>query len=173
MIYFDIFLSFFKIGMFGFGGGYAMLSLIQAEVVVKHKWLTAAEFADVVAISQMTPGPISINSATYIGYTTTQSPLGSAIATLGVCMPSLILMFIGSYFFYKLKDNRYVSTVMRSLRPVIIGLILSAALTLLTKENFVDYRSYLIFIGALTAVGFKVNPLLVITGAGIAGYFVF
>lgn len=173
MIYIEIFISFFKIGIFGFGGGYAMLSLIQSEVVVRHEWLTAAEFADVVAISQMTPGPISINSATYIGYTTTGSVWGSVLATLGVCTPSLVLMLIGGYFFKKLSGNPYVLQVMRSLRPVIIGLILSAALILCTKENFIDYKSYIIFAIALAAVSLKKNPILIIVACGVIGYLVY
>ncbi|MEG1634638.1 MAG: chromate transporter [Rikenellaceae bacterium] len=173
MLYIQIFISFFKIGIFGFGGGYAMLSLIQSEVVVKHQWLSHSEFADVVAISQMTPGPISINSATYIGYTTTGSVFGSLLATLGVCAPSLILMLIGGYFFTKLSGNRYVLQVMRALRPVIIGLILSAALLLCTKENFIDYKSFMIFAIALAAVSLKKNPILIIIVCGVIGYLVY
>lgn len=173
MIFLQLFWSFFKIGLFGFGGGYAMLSLIQNEIVFERGWITAEEFTDIVAISQFTPGPISINCATYIGYTASDSVFGAVLATLGVCTPSLILMFIASYFYVKLRDNRYVSTVMRAMRPVIIGLILAAAFLLCTKENFIDYRSYLIFLGALIAVIKKVNPILVVLLAGVIGYFVF
>ncbi len=173
MIYLQLFLSFFQIGLFGFGGGYAMLSLLQAEIVTRHEWLTASEFADIVAISQMTPGPISINSATYIGYHTSGSVLGAAVATFALCLPSLILMFFASLFYTRLKNNPYVSTTIRSLRPVVVGMILSAALLLMTKENFIDYRSYLIFALALLAIIKKANPLLVLTLAGFAGYLLF
>jgi len=174
MIYLELFLTFFKIGIFGFGGGYAMLSLIQSEVVVSHGWITSSEFADIVAISQMTPGPISINCATYIGYTASGgSVLGSFLATLGVCAPSLLFMLVGSVFYAKLNGNPYIKSVMRSMRPVVIGLIAAAALILMNRENFVDYRSVLIFAAALAAVWFKVNPLIVISLSGVVGYFMF
>ena len=173
MIYLQLFVAFFKIGLFGFGGGYSMLSLLQAEIVTHHHWITTTEFADIVAISQMTPGPISINSATYIGYTTTGSVWGSAIATMALCLPSLILMIAASYFYLRLKNNLYVSQIIRSLRPVVIGMILAAALMLFNKENFIDYRSYFIFAIALIATLKKMNPLLVISGSGIAGYLLF
>lgn len=173
MIYWQIFVAFFKIGLFGFGGGYSMLSLLQAEIVTHHHWITTTEFADIVAISQMTPGPISINSATYIGYTTTGSVWGSVIATMALCLPSLILMIAASYFYVRLRNNLYVSQIIRSLRPVVIGMILAAALMLFNKENFIDYRSYLIFAIALITTLRKANPLLVISAAGIAGYILF
>ncbi len=174
MIYLELFLTFFKIGIFGFGGGYAMLSLIQSEVVVSHGWISSSEFADIVAISQMTPGPISINCATYIGYTASGgSVLGSALATLGVCTPSLLFMLVGSVFYAKLNGNPYIKSVMRSMRPVVIGLIAAAALILMNRENFVDYRSLLVFVAALAAVWFKVNPLIVISLSGVVGYFMF
>lgn len=170
MLYLQLFLTFFKIGVFGFGGGYAMISLIQAEVVTEHRWITASQFADIIAISQMTPGPIAINSATYIGYTATGSVWGSALATLGVCAPSLIIMLIASRFYLKMKDNPYVAQVMKALRPVVIGLILSAALMLLTPDNFIDWKSYVIFGLVLVAAIRKVNPILLIVLAGLAGY---
>ncbi|MCC8062436.1 MAG: chromate transporter [Rikenellaceae bacterium] len=170
MLYLQLFLTFFKIGVFGFGGGYAMISLIQAEVVTEHGWITASQFADIIAISQMTPGPIAINSATYIGYTATGSVWGSALATLGVCAPSLIIMLIASRFYLKMKDNPYVAQVMKALRPVVIGLILSAALMLLTPDNFIDWKSYVIFGLVLVAAIRKVNPILLIVLAGLAGY---
>lgn len=170
MLYLQLFLSFFKIGVFGFGGGYAMLSLIQTEVVTDHNWITGAQFADIIAISQVTPGPIAINSATYIGYTATGSVWGSALATLGVCAPSLIIMLVASRFYMKMKNNPYVAQVMRALRPVVIGLILAAALMLLTPDNFIDWKSYLIFGGVLVAAVRKVNPILLIFLAGLAGW---
>ncbi len=173
MLYLQLFYSFLLIGVTGFGGGYAMLSLIQTEVVTKHAWIDPAQFADIVAISQMTPGPVSINCATYIGYTTTHSVAGAAIATLGVCLPSIILMFLGSYFFMKLNGNQMVKNVMRFLRPIIIGLILAAALMLMNKENFIDYRSMLIFAGTILLGLKKVNPILLIAIAGICGVIIF
>ncbi len=150
-----------------------MISLIQAEVVTEHGWITASQFADIIAISQMTPGPIAINSATYIGYTATGSVWGSALATLGVCAPSLIIMLIASRFYLKMKDNPYVAQVMKALRPVVIGLILSAALMLLTPDNFIDWKSYVIFGLVLVAAIRKVNPILLIVLAGLAGYLLY
>ena len=170
MLYLQLFLTFFKIGVFGFGGGYAMISLIQTEVVTNHGWISAAQFADIIAISQVTPGPIAINSATYIGYTATGSVWGSALATLGVCTPSLIIMLIASHFYLRMKDNPYVSQVMKALRPVVIGLILAAALLLLTPDNFIDWKSYLIFGAVLVAAMRKVSPILLIVLAGVAGW---
>lgn len=173
MLYLQLFLSFFKIGLFGFGGGYAMISLIQAEVVTRHEWISAAQFADIIAISQVTPGPIAINSATYIGYTATGSVWGSALATIGVCAPSLILMLIASHFYLRMKDNPYVARVMKALRPVVIGLILAAALVLLTPDNFIDWKSYLIFGAVLVAALRKVSPILLIVLSGMAGWLLY
>ena len=104
MIYLQLFLSYLKIGFFGFGGGYAMLSLIQNEIVEQRGWLTATQFADIVAVSQITPGPIAINSATYIGYTIAGFG-GSVVATFAVCLPSLTLMLKLTSFFLRYREN--------------------------------------------------------------------
>ncbi|WP_281670758.1 chromate transporter [Rikenella microfusus] len=173
MLYLQLFLTFFKIGLFGFGGGYAMISLIQTEVVTDHAWISSAQFADIIAISQVTPGPIAINSATYIGYTATDSVWGSALATFGVCAPSLIIMLIASRFYLKMKDNPYVAQVMKALRPVVIGLILAAALLLLTPDNFIDWKSYVIFGAILIAAVRKVSPILLIVLSGAAGWLLY
>ncbi len=173
MLYVQLFLTFLKIGLFGFGGGYAMISLIQAEVVVRHGWISAAQFADIIAISQVTPGPIAINSATYIGYTATGSVWGSALATFGVCLPSLVLMLLAARVYLRMKENPYVAQVMRALRPVVIGLILAAALLLLTPDNFIDWKSYVIFGGVLVAALRKVNPILLIVLSGVAGWLLY
>ena len=106
----QLFVSYLKIGFFGFGGGYAMLSLIYSEVVVSHQWLTSAEFSDIVAISQMSPGPIAINSATYIGYEVAGF-WGSVVATFAVSLPALTLMLLITIFFLRLRDNRYVKGI--------------------------------------------------------------
>ncbi|WP_295940862.1 chromate transporter [uncultured Alistipes sp.] len=190
MIFWQLFVSYLKIGLFGFGGGYAMLSLIQNEVVVQHGWLTNAEFADIVAVSQMTPGPIAINSATYVGYTVGAQAggawfgvLGAVLATLAVCLPSLVLMLLITRFFLKLKGNVLVAGAMKGMRPVVIGLIASAALLLMFPRNaapdelsFIDPWSWALFAGALAAMWRKVNPILIIALAAVAGiliYYVF
>lgn len=177
MILLELFISYLKIGFFGFGGGYAMLSLIQNEVVVQHEWLTAAEFADIVAISQITPGPIAINSATYVGYTVA-GIWGSLIATVAVCLPAMTLMVLLTRFFLRLHTNRYVSGVVAGMKPVVLGMILSAALLLmfpasLEEASFIDGWSWGLFGLALLGSWRKVNPILMIALSAVAGVVIY
>lgn len=177
MIYLQLFISYLKIGFFGFGGGYAMLSLIQNEVVVQNAWMTNAEFTDIVAISQMTPGPIAINSATYVGYTVAGF-WGSVVATVSVCLPALTLMILITKFFLILKDNRYVKGLIAGMRPVVIGMIGAAALLLMfpsSKEgaSFIDGWSWALFIAAMIAAYRKVNPILLIVLSAVAGVLIY
>ena len=132
MIYLELFITFFKIGLFGFGGGAAMLSLIQFEVVEHYGWITVSEFTNMVAVSQITPGPIGINCATYAGYLATGNALGSAIATFALVLPSFIIMMLLITFMAKMKNNKRIESVMALLRPTVIGLIAAAALLLIT-----------------------------------------
>ena len=176
MIFLELFYTFFVIGLFGFGGGYGMLSLIQTQTVSIHHWLTTAEFTNIVAISQMTPGPIGINSATYIGYAATGGTiLGSIIVTLTVVLPSFMLVIYASHFIQKHKDSPYVKGLFMGLRPVVVGLIASAALLLMNKENFTDFTWSI----AIAAVSFcfvhftKLHPIYVVVLAGIAGYIIY
>ena len=186
MIFIELLCSFLMIGLFSFGGGYGMLSVIQGEVVVRHAWLTAAEFTDIVAVSQMTPGPIGINSATYVGYTAVFNATGSeALAVLGsftasfaVMLPSIVLMLIVSRFFMKYSKHRNVENVFRLLRPAVVGLIASAALLLMTEENFGSptetplqfWVSVALFVAAFVAMKFfKVSPILILLLAGVFG----
>lgn len=170
IVYCQLFYAYTKIGIFGFGGGDAMLSLIQHEVVDKYHWLSLAEFTDVIAISQMTPGPIGINSATYIGYTVTGNVWGAILATVAVSLPSFLMVLAISVFFVKFRQNRYVSAAFTGLRPVTIGLIAAAALVLMNGDNFIDYKSVLIFVAAFVlSWKFNVHPVLMICLAGIAG----
>lgn len=169
--------SYLKIGFFGFGGGYAMLSLIHSEVVVRNEWLTNGEFSDIIAISQMTPGPIALNSATYIGYEVA-GVLGSVVATTAVCIPALTLMMLLTRFFLKLHNNRYVQSVVLAMRPVVVGMIMSAALLLIFPHSddgrsFIDGWSWLIFALALLGSAKKINPILVIVVSGIAGVVIY
>ena len=144
MIFLYLFITFFEIGLFGFGGGYGMLSLIQHETVEHWHWLSSAEFADIVAISQMTPGPIGINSATYCGYTAIKNAgfsmpmaiLGSATATFALVLPSLILMVLISRMFMKYMQTHTVQSVFIGLRPAVVGLLAAATLLLMTPDNF-------------------------------------
>ena len=178
MLYLQLFYTFFKIGMFGFGGGYAMLSMIQGEVVTRYGWLTAQEFTDIVAVSQMTPGPIGINTATYVGFTATGSVWGSLIATFAVVLPSFILMLAISKFFLKYQKHPAVEAVFSGLRPAVVGLLASAALLLMNKDNFgapqEDVQAFavscLIFLVAFIGTRkYKVSPILMIVACGVAG----
>lgn len=176
-VLFQLFVSYLKIGFFGFGGGYAMLSLIHSEVVVANGWLTNSEFSDIVAISQMTPGPIAINSATYIGYEVA-GIWGSVVATVAVCLPALTIMMLITRFFLRLRDNRYVQGVVMGMRPVVVGMIAAAALLLIFPHSadgrsFIDGWSWVIFIVVLLASVKRVNPILLIVLSAVAGIVIY
>ncbi len=159
-----------------------MLSLIQDEVVVQNKWMTPQEFTDLIAISQMTPGPIGINTATYAGYSALErsgySPLlaicGAVIATIALCLPSFLMISVISCFFTKFRTNSYFAAVMTVLRPLSISLIAIAALSLMNRENFIDAVSPVLFLGALVlSLAYKVHPVLIIFLAGIIGLIIY
>ena len=190
VLFFFFFYTNFKIGLFGFGGGYAMLSMIQGEVVTKYQWLTTSQFTDIVAISQMTPGPIGINSATYVGYSAVvnagYSPamgvLGSAMATFAVVLPSFILMFTITKILIKYRETDLVDTMFSLLRPTVVGLIAAAALILMTPENFSApdinpwqfYISIFLFVAAFVGTQFfKINPIKMIIVCATAGFILF
>ena len=183
MIFLKLFLIFSKIGIVNFGGGYAMLSLIQDEVVRKQGWVSSSEFTDMVAVSQMTPGPLGINIATYVGYTSVinegYSPLlailGSLLATLSVLWLPFILMISISRYLLRHKDSPVVRSIFSGLRPAIVGLVAAAALVLMNAENFGAPREALVqfvasvMLFALAFVAsyrFKTNPLLLLALAG-------
>lgn len=186
VIYLKLFWTFFKIGLFGFGGGYGMLSLIHNDVVEKQHWISNAEFTDIVAVSQMTPGPIGINSATYVGYkamenagmTRTEAVCGSLLASFSVMLPSFILMLLISAFFMHYKDHKSVQTVLKWLRPVVVGMLAAAVLLLLNEENLGAFQrdnlqlyvSIGLFGLAFVATYFwKVGPIKMILLAGLFG----
>ncbi|MBR6962267.1 MAG: chromate transporter [Prevotella sp.] len=186
MIFLYLFYTFFIIGLFGFGGGYGMLSLIQGEVVHHWHWMTTSEFTDIVAISQMTPGPIGINSATYCGYTAIHnagysmpmSVLGSLTATFALVLPSLILMILISKMFMRYMNHPTVQSVFTGLRPAVVGLLAAAALLLMTPENFSTptqnpwqfWISCFLFVATFVGTKFmKINPIRMICYAGVAG----
>ncbi len=197
MIYLQLFLSFFQIGLFGFGGGLAILSLIQMEVE-QHGWMTQQEFVDIVAVSQVTPGPIGINCATYVGYTV-GGFWGSVLATFAIVLPSLIIMLsiCKAYFWLnkRFKGNPYFEQTLRMLRFTVLGLIASAALLLMKPTTFIDSISWIIFsVVAFLTVSpeifrkkegnklstfnsqlstFLSHPILLIILAGVAGYLIY
>ncbi|MBQ6287521.1 MAG: chromate transporter [Bacteroidales bacterium] len=195
-IFLELFKVFFVIGLFTFGGGYAMLSLIQTQVVVTHSWLAESAFTDIVAISQMTPGPIGINCATYVGYEVLKQAgashfvgiLGSMTATLAVVLPSFLIVLSMVRFYTKFKDNKIFEGVMGWLRPAVVGLIGAAALILMFKtgwgeggfsieivrDNFSDWISWLLFAAALVAsLVFKVGPIPLILAGGVLGLLIY
>ena len=184
--------TFFLIGAFTFGGGYAMLSLIQNQVVVEHPWISEGQFADIVAVSQMTPGPIGINSATYVGYQVlvgaSGSPLlgvvGSLVATLALILPSLVIMLLIVKFYLAFKGSTLYAGTMSWLKPCVVGLIGAAALLLvfrtcwtsgvpsvqLITETFPDWTSWLLLAAAFAAAYWgKVNPIYLILAGAVLG----
>lgn len=189
MIYLQLIWSYLKIGLFGFGGGYAMLSLIEQEIVGKG-WISEQMFTDIVAISQMTPGPIGINSATYIGYVAPgqNDPelgapmwgiLGSLICTLVVVLPSFILVAKTSHLIQKHHESGIVKGIFSGLRPVVVGLIASAALLLMNGENFGYESSDVLVSTAICVASFcvvfftKLHPISVIVAAGAVGWILY
>ena len=186
MIFFQLFVTFFQIGLFGFGGGYGMLTLIQHETVEHYHWLSSSDFTDIVAISQMTPGPIGINSATYCGYTAITNAgysvpmgiLGSATATFALVLPSLILMILISKMFMRYMHHRSIESMFQGLRPAVVGLLAAATLLLMTRDNFSTPIenpwqfgiSCLLFASAFVGVYLmKINPIRMICYCAVAG----
>lgn len=164
----QIFISFLKIGAFSFGGGYAMLPLIEREIVNNHNWITYKEFVDIVGISQMTPGPIAINSATFVGFKVS-GVLGSIIGTLGVVTFSFILVSIANRFILKFKQSYIMKASLEGMRPALIGLILSVFISL-GRESYKDIKSVvigIIILGLLLTS--KLHPILIIVISGILG----
>lgn len=194
MTFFTLFWVFFNIGLFGFGGGYAMISLIQNEVVKNHHWLSSNQFTDIVAISQMTPGPIGINSATYVGYSVGYGVvdagswlapicgiIGSITATFATVLPSFAIMLMLSKLILKYKDSIIITGMFSGLRPAIVGLLASAAILLMNGDNFgtSDYPwqliiSVFLFTAAFTGTFiYKINPIKMIVICGVVGWLLY
>lgn len=198
MLYLQLFLSFLKIGLFGFGGGLAIFSLIQHEIE-KYGWMTQEEFVDILAISQVTPGPIGINCATYVGYTATGNVWGSLLATTAIVIPSLVIMLsICKVYFVistRFQHNIYFNRTMHMLRLSVLGMIGAAALLLMKpvgqpSVSFIDSSSWIIFAFTClltiapmflkksantlkSALNILSHPILLIILAGVAGYFIY
>lgn len=163
-----LYLAFLKIGTFSFGGGYAMLPFIQKEIVEKNNWISMSEFTDIIGISQMTPGPVAINSATFVGYKIS-GVIGSIIATLGVITTSFILVTVINKLLDKFKESKGIKAALLGMRPVLIALIIYAFIDL-AKEAYIDIKSIIItlIIGAIL-LSKKVHPILVIVIAAVLG----
>ncbi len=195
-LFLQLFWVFFVIGIFTIGGGYAMLSLIQTQVVTAHSWLTESAFTDIVAISQMTPGPIGINCATYVGYEVVHGAggshligiLGSLTATFAIVLPSFLIVLTIVRFYTKFKGNRLFEGVLSWIRPAAIGLIGAAAIILmfkvdwsaarpaveLVRDNFPDWISWVLFAAAAVAsLFFKIGPIPIIIAGGVLGLLIY
>ena len=182
ILFLQLFYHFFIIGLFTIGGGYAMIPLIQDIVVTRMGWISDQAFTDIVAISQMTPGPIGINSATYIGYTVIQQAgydgflcvLGSFTASLAVILPSFLIVLYLCRIYSKFNNSPIFTGLMSGLKPAVVGLIGAAAVILIRPENFPDWKSWLIFAAAFVLAQFtKVNPILILVAGGAAGFLLY
>lgn len=180
MILVQLFLSFFQVGLFSVGGGYAAMPLIEQQVVDIHGWLQMSEFADVITISQMTPGPIAINSATFVGIRIA-GIWGAIVATLGCILPSCIIVLTLAYLYYKYRNLSSVQGVLGGLRPAVVAMIASAGISILTLSfwnnqtptmslSSIDYIAICIFVlGLFVLKKWKLNPIYVMLGAGVVG----
>ncbi len=187
MIYLEIFISFFQIGLFSFGGGYAALPLIKSQVIEIHKWLNLAEFADLLTISQITPGPIAINAATFVGTKVAGFP-GAVIATVGCVTPSFIIVMLLSYFYFKYKNLSSIQGLLKGLRPAVVSLIASAGFSILMLAIFktegttianmklsdINFISiFMVAIGVFMLRKYKADPIGVMIGTGIIGILIY
>ena len=186
MIFWQLFYTFCKIGIFNFGGGYAMIALIQNEVVEKHAWMTVQEFTDIVAVSQMTPGPIGINVATYAGYTAVVNAgyapwvgtLSAVMSSFAVILLPCLLMLLVCRYLLAHRDNKVIDSIFGVLRPAIVGVIAAAALLLASKENFssptenaFQFITSILIFGAvfIAAYKYKKSPILLLLLSGLVG----
>lgn len=168
----SIFISFLKIGAFAFGGGYAMLPLIEHEIVLSHHWINYDEFLDIIGISQMTPGPIAINASTFVGYKVS-GVLGSIAGTIGVITISFILVSIATHYVVKFKESKVLKAILMGMRPALIGLIISAFISL-AAQSYHDVKSVLVGVVVMgVLLSKKVHPILVILLSGAVGILIF
>lgn len=172
-----LFWAFFQIGLFSIGGGYAAMPLIQEQVISVNHWMTISEFTDLITISQMTPGPIAINSASFIGARLAGVP-GAIIATLGCILPSCVIVMLIAWLYRKYSNLRAIDGALKGLRPAVVGMIATAALTMMQSAFFtdagVDIAAILIFAASLFALRkWKTSPILVMCASGLVGLIVY
>ncbi len=184
MIYFELFWSFFQIGLFSIGGGYAAMPLIQNQAVDIHPWLTMAQFADIMTIAEMTPGPIAINSATFVGIQVAGLP-GAVVATAGCVCPSCVIVVTLAYIYYRFRGLNIVQGILAGLRPAVIAMIASAGISLLIMAFYgqrtlpddltaLDVTAVVIFSADIFVLRkWKTNPLWVMAGSGVAGILIY
>ena len=180
MIYLQLFWSFFQIGLFSIGGGYAAMPLIQHQVVEAHAWLTLTQFTDIITIAEMTPGPIAVNSATFVGIHIAGIP-GALIATAGCILPSCVIVLTLAHLYFKYRSFLVLKGVLQGLRPAVVGMIASAGLSILLLALFgsssgqpvftqLDPVALCLFAAALFVLRkWKKSPILILAGAGVAG----
>jgi len=180
MMYLELFFSFFQIGLFSIGGGYAAMPLIQQQVVELHPWLTMGQFADVVTIAEMTPGPIAVNAATFVGIQVGGLP-GAVIATIGCVLPSCMIVMLLAFLYHRFRGLTVMQGILAGIRPAVVAMIASAGLSLLLTALYgqnalpahigsPDLIAAAIFLAGLAILRiWKVNPLYVMAGAGAAG----
>ena len=173
MVLLQLYWSFFKIGLFSIGGGYASLPLIQKEVVDLHQWITMTEFTDIITISQMTPGPIAINTSTFLG-TKIAGLLGAIVATLGCVSPSFIIVLFLAHIYVKYRNLDTVSNILYGLRPAVVSLIGAAGLSIIFLDLSINYISVIFFIvGMFFLRKYKSSPIYVMLGCGVAGAIIY
>ena len=184
MIYLELFWSFFQIGLFSIGGGYAAMPLIENQVVDIHPWLNMTQFADIMAIAEMTPGPIAINAATFVGIQVAGLP-GAVIATVGCVVPSCVIVMILAYVYYRFRGLNMVQGILAGLRPAVVAMIASAGVSLLILALYGqrslpdDLGSLSIVAAVIFAAGFfvlrkwKISPLWIMAGSGVLGAILF
>nr|WP_312579180.1 chromate transporter [Sedimentibacter sp.] len=187
MMYLQIFVSFFQIGLFSFGGGYAALPLIENQVIDVHNWLSLSEFADLITISQMTPGPIALNAATFVG-TRVGGLLGAIVATIGCVAPSCIIVLTLAYLYYKYRNLSAIQGMLNGLRPAVVSLIASAGISILSLALFksegikiadISFSDINVVSVVLVAIGvfvlkkYKSNPIHIILASGVVGFIVY
>ena len=171
MIYLELFLAFFQIGLFSIGGGYAALPLIQNQVVDAHMWLTMEQFADVITIAEMTPGPIAINAATFVGIQTS-GILGAIVSTLGCIVPSTTIVLILATLYFKYRNLRVIKTILSKLRVAVVAMIMSATLSIISMAIFknvegINYLAAFVFFLAFFAIRVsKLSPIKTIFFSG-------
>ncbi len=172
MIYLQLLLAFAQVGLFSIGGGYAAIPLIESQVVMNHGWLTMSEFTDLVTIAEMTPGPIAINSATFVGIRI-GGALGAVVATVGCIIPSLAIVTLLAFIYYRYKSATFMQKILKVIRPVVVSLIAAAGIRILVNVSglggTVDWIAVVLFAAALATMRLtKLSPVLVMVICGVA-----